>query len=147
MLEELVAAEALFIAIKETVQSGGDLVSVGQKLTEYFDLKSSIFKKGANKAKNTDEFWAMEKIKEYETQLKELMIYQGRAGLWDDFLKFQSEAKRQREQKEKADRVRRQKIKETAYNVFIAILIGIVGVTGIGVVALMIMIANGWRPQ
>lgn len=146
MLEELIAAEALFVAIKETVQSGGDLVSVGQKLTEYFELKSNIFKKGSNKSKNTDEFWAMEKIKEYEAQLKDLMIYQGRAGLWDDFLKFQVEARRERERKERADTLKRQKMKETAYNIFIAILIGLVGITGIGVVVLMIMIANGWRP-
>jgi hypothetical protein len=34
--------------------------------------------------------------------LQEMFIYQGRAGLWDDWLKFQADAKRKREAEAKA---------------------------------------------
>jgi cell division septal protein FtsQ len=32
-----------------------------------------------------------------------MMVYHGRAGLWDDWLKFQKEAKQRREAEEKAE--------------------------------------------
>jgi hypothetical protein len=41
-----------------------------------------------------------------------MMIYQGRSGMWDDWLKFQSDAKAEREEKERQatiEKVRKQK--------------------------------------
>jgi hypothetical protein len=45
---------------------------------------------------NAEEFAALEQIKQAEDQLRELMQYYGRAGLWDDFVKFQAEARKAR---------------------------------------------------
>ena len=39
-------------------------------------------------------------MKQQEEELKQMMIYAGRPGLWDDWLKFQSEAKRERDRRE-----------------------------------------------
>lgn len=144
MLAEIAAANAAFAVIKEALNNGGEIASVGAKLGEYFGLKSEIQKKAK---KDSSDFWELEKIKQQEEQLKEMLIYQGRAGLWDDWLQFQAAERRRRDKEAKALKAKQAKRKEMIYNVFIAILIGIVGVTGIGVVALMIMIANGWRPQ
>ena len=46
---------------------------------------------------------ALEEIKKQETYLKELMIWAGRPGLWDDWAKFQAQARVQRQQ-EQAER-------------------------------------------
>lgn len=146
MLAELAAANAAFAVIKEAINNGGDLVAAGSKLGEYFGLKSEISKKANDKGNGSDEFWALEKLKQNEKELQELMIYQGRAGLWDDWLKFQSEKKRERERLAKQEQLKKQKRKEMLYNIFVAILIGLTGITGVGVVVLMIMVANGWRP-
>ena len=51
MLAELAIANSAFAIIKETIKSGGELHSVANQVTSYFDSKSTIAKK-ANKANN-----------------------------------------------------------------------------------------------
>lgn len=102
MLAELAAANAAFAVIKEAVANSGELMAAGQKLYEYFDAKSAIQRKYEEKAKGAkstdlEEFMALEQLKHQEAELKQMMIYYGRAGMWTDWLKFQSEAKRKRE--------------------------------------------------
>jgi hypothetical protein len=101
MLAELAVCNAAFAVIKETVQNGGDIMAAGQKLFDFFDNKSAIQKK-ANSGNDMEAFAALEQIKNNEAELKRMMVYHGRAGLWDDWLKFQKEAKQRREAEEKA---------------------------------------------
>jgi hypothetical protein len=101
MLVELAAANAAFAVIKEAVQNSGDLMAAGQKLFDFFDNKNAIQKK-ANSGNDMEAFAALEQIKTQEAELKRMMIYHGRAGLWDDWLKFQKEAKQRREAEERA---------------------------------------------
>ena len=101
MLVELAAANAAFQVIKETVQNGGDIMAAGQKLFDYFDNTSKIQKK-AESDNDMEAFAALEQIKNNEAELKRMMVYHGRAGLWEDWLKFQKEAKQRREAEEKA---------------------------------------------
>jgi hypothetical protein len=108
MLAELAAANAAFAVIKEAVSHAGDISAAGQKLYEYFDSKAAIQRKYAEKAKNgkssdMEEFFALEKLKKQEEELKNIMIYQGRAGMWQDWLKFQVESKKKREAAMKAE--------------------------------------------
>ena len=98
---ELAACNAAFAVIKETVQNGGDIMAAGQKLFDFFDNKSAIQKKAAS-GNDMEAFAALEQIKNNEAELKRMMVYHGRAGLWDDWLKFQKEAKQKREAAEKA---------------------------------------------
>ena len=100
MLVELAAANAAFAVIKETVQNGGDIMAAGQKLFDFFDNKNALQKK-ANSGNDMEAFAALEQIKNNEAELKRMMVYHGRAGLWDDWLKFQKEAKQRREAAEK----------------------------------------------
>jgi hypothetical protein len=102
MLVELAAANAAFAVIKEAVQNSGDLMAAGQKLFDFFDNKNAIQKK-ANSGNDMEAFAALEQIKTQEAELKRMMIYHGRAGLWDDWLKFQKEAKQRREAEERAE--------------------------------------------
>ena len=101
MLVELAAANAAYAVIKETVQNGGDIMAAGQKLFDFFDNKNAIQKK-ANSGNDMEAFAALEQIKNNEAELKRMMVYHGRAGLWEDWLQFQKEAKHRREAAEKA---------------------------------------------
>ena len=139
MLVELAAANAAFAVIKEAVGNGGDLLAAGAKLGEYFGLKSEIAKKANSKGNNSEEFWALENLKKQEIQLKEMMIYQGRAGLWDDWLKFQSQKKREREEEAKRQQLKIARRKEMLYDIMVAVLVSILGATGVGVLVLMVM--------
>ena len=101
MLLELAAANAAFAVIKEAVQNSGDLMAAGQKLFDFFDNKNAIQKK-ANSGNDMEAFAALEQIKTHEAELKRMMIYHGRPGLWDDWLRFQKEAKEKRVAAERA---------------------------------------------
>ena len=102
MLAELAAANAAFAVIKQTIANGKEIYDAGNAASSYFDNKNKIQRKLNSKGNRSDieEFFALEKLKEQEQELQQLMIYAGRPGLWDDWLKFQSEAKRERDRKE-----------------------------------------------
>ena len=103
----------------------------GNAAYAYFNSKTQIQKNFTKKGKRQDleEFFALEKLKEQEEHLKELMIYAGRPGLWDDWLKFQSEAKRQRDHEElmrrKAILHRQEQLKQLA----MIFTVGLIGMT------------------
>jgi hypothetical protein len=108
MLAELAIANAAFAVIKEAVQNSGDIMNAGQALFDYFDVKSAIQKKANEKGigkSDIEEFMALEQLKRQEAELKQMMIYLGRPGMWQDWLKFQVEARQRREESEK-ERVR-----------------------------------------
>jgi hypothetical protein len=108
MLAELAIANAAFAVIKEAVQNSGDIMNAGQALFDYFDTKSVIQKKANEKGEgksDLEEFMALEQLKKQEAELKQMMIYQGRPGMWQDWLRFQVEARQRREQTEK-ERIR-----------------------------------------
>ena len=135
MLLELAAANAAFAVIKEAVQNSGDIMAAGESLFKYFDSKAEIQKKanakGGSDRGDLEEFMALEKLKKQEEELREMMIYQGRAGLWTDWLKFQLEAKKKREAAEREKLLRKQRIidriKDTGMIVLIIVLLGGLG--------------------
>lgn len=141
MLAELAAANAAYAVIKEAISNGGDLIAAGAKLGEYFGLKSEISKKASKKGNNSEEFWALEKLRQQEEELKTLMIYQGRPGLWQDWLEFQARQRRERDAEEVQERARVARRKEVVQAILIAILVAVIGLSLIGVV-LMAAIAS-----
>ena len=74
---------------------------------------------------------ALEQLKKQEEELKEMMIYQGRAGLWTDWLKFQLEAKKKREAAERERVLKRQRlidrIKDIGMIILVIVLLGGLG--------------------
>lgn len=142
MLAELAAANAAYAVIKETLANGGDLISVGGKLAEYVGLKQKIAAKSKENGGICDEFWALEKLRQQEEELKTLLIYQGRPGLWDDWLRFQ-ESKR----KEEAEQARQEKKKfadrrEMAKTIGLSLLIVLLCFSLVGVIVLAILVAR-----
>jgi hypothetical protein len=135
VLLELAAANAAFSVIKEAVANSGDIMNAGQALFQYFDNKAVIQKKASEKGGSDrgdlEEFMALEQLKKQEEELREMMIYQGRAGLWTDWLKFQLEAKKKREAAERERILRKQRIigriKDIAMIILIVVLLGGIG--------------------
>jgi hypothetical protein len=134
MIAEIMLANAAFGAIKETIQNGGDLLSAGQKLFDYFDAKSTIQKKAREGGMKSDleEFMALEKLKQQEAELKQMMIYQGRGGMWDDWQQFQVEARKKREKAEAEAKVKKMKrieaLKTTSMVILLVMMLGGLGV-------------------
>lgn len=136
MLAELALANAAFSVIKEAVSNSGDIMNAGQALFQYFDNKDAIQKKanskGGSDRGDLEEFMALEQLKKQEEELRVMMQWQGRAGMWTDWLKFQSDAKRKREEVERQKVLKRQRIidriKDIAMIGLIIILLGGLGV-------------------
>lgn len=109
MLAELAAANAAFNVIKAALANGKELSSLGSRVFDYFDNKAKIQERATQKGGGSDleEFMALERLRLQEEELRERMIYAGRPGLWNDWLKFQAQAARQR--RAAADAIARKK--------------------------------------
>ena len=151
MLAELAAANAAFGVIKQTVMNGKDLASAAHSIGEYIGIKEKLEKQGSKKknsfwsafkgkgANDLDEFMALEKIREQEHELKELMMLYGRHHLWDDWQRFQAKMRKQRrEEEEKARKKRKQIIEGTLLTILI-----IVGLGGLALVVWFAIFLKG----
>ena len=141
MLAELAAFNAGFAVVKQFVANGRDLSDCFGAIGQMVGAKEDLQKK-ANKKKNSvlsflggktendfEEFMALEKIKNVEKELETMMKLYGRAGLWDDWVRFQAEARRKRrEDALKEIKRRNQRNEIIAYIVAgIVLLAGLVG--------------------
>jgi hypothetical protein len=98
MLAEIAAANAAFAVIKGALANGKELHQLGSRVFDYFDNKAKIQENATKKGGGSDlaEFMALEQLKQQEEELRERMVYAGRPGMWNDWLKFQAQAARQR---------------------------------------------------
>jgi hypothetical protein len=135
MLAELAVANAAFSVIKEAVAHSGDIMAAGDALFKYFDSKAELQKKanekGGSSRGDLEEFMALEKLKQQEEELKQMMIYSGRGGMWDDWLAFQVKVKKKREADKRQKVLDRQRligrIKDVAMIILIITLLGGLG--------------------
>jgi len=139
MIAELAIANAAFAVIKETINNGGDILAAGQHIFGYFNSKAKIQKELNKKGSGNEleEFFALEALKQEEEELKEMMIYSGRAGMWDEWLQFQVEARRSRERDAAQERAKKLKFKrkiQDVVNIVMAVLLvstGLFAVVGL----------------
>jgi hypothetical protein len=136
MIAELAAANAAFGVIKETIANGKELYEAGQALADYFGLKAEIQKKAHEHGYKSDlqAFMATEQLKEYEDALKQMMIWQGRAGLWTDWLDYQRKMKESREAAERAEKAKKAKRKKQIVDWCVGIGLGISVLSAVGLV-------------
>ena len=107
MLAEIAAANAAFAVIKGALANGKELHQLGSRVFDYFDNKAKIQESATQKGGGSDlaEFMALEQLRQQEEELRERMVYAGRPGMWDDWVKFQAmAARKRREAKEAAAR-------------------------------------------
>lgn len=135
MLAELAACNAAFGIVKKFVQNGRSIADCAKQIGVIVESKDKLQKKVQKKrngfvgklkpqqATDLEEFMALESIKEAEAELKQLMIYHGRAGLWDSWLMFQKEARVNRRAAEKeAEKQREEFLYKLYCAVFLAVL-------------------------
>ena len=82
---------------------------------------------------------ALEQIREQEEQLKQIMIYTGRPGLWHDWQRFQAKARVARKEAEEAARRKRKQIIEITIVTFFLVL----GLTIMAAFVLLLMHSQG----
>ena len=137
MIAELAAFNAAYSVVKEFVANGKDLSDcfgfIGQMTTAKEDLKLRQAKKNGFTS-DAEEFAALEQMKKAEDDLRELMQYYGRAGLWDDFVKFQAEARKAR-LIERNERIKKINQRWQYASIIVAGGIGLIGMYAIFVVA------------
>jgi len=129
MLAELAAANAAFGIIKQFVSNGKELSGCVQQISDFVFSKEELEKKASKKklkggGTDLEEFMALEQIREKEEELKKMMIYLGRPGLWQDWQRFQAEARKSRRYQEKIAQKRKEELMEyLGYGIaFIAIV-------------------------
>ena len=138
------AANEAIGAIREmcsNIQDVSSIGAMGKDLTKLADAKEQI---QADAAKGDAEaFWALEDIKSKESQLKDLMVYGGRAHLWEDYCTFMSNRKQMRENEKKREEAKALAKKKAIQNGFLYVAVGIavVGVVG-GAVAFLLWLIS-----
>ena len=135
------AANEAIGAIKEMC---GNIQSVGQmgpQLTQLADSKEEIQKRAADGS--MEDFFALEDIRNKEAEIKQMFIYQGRAGLWDDYQKFMQNRKELREKERKRAEAKKLAKRKAIQNGFLyaAVGIAVLGVVG-GAVALLLWLIS-----
>jgi hypothetical protein len=142
MLVELAAANAAFAVIKEAIANSGEIASAARSVVDWFNAKNDLQKKVEEKPENQrsdlEEFFALEELKRQQQELKELMIYKGRPGLWNDWLAFQVKARQAREATER-ERIRsaaekKKKRGELLQNILLGFWITVLGLVLAGII-------------
>src|SRR6056300_938345 len=123
-----IANEAIS-AIKEFAGHVSSVGEMGKDLTKLADAKAELQKSAADG--DMEAFWALEDIKRHEAEVKQMFIYNGRAGLWDDYCNFIANRKQLRENERKRAEAKRLAKKKAIQNGF---LYGAVGIAVLGAV-------------
>jgi hypothetical protein len=127
MIAEIAAANAAFAVIKGALANGKELHQLGSRVFDYFDNKAKIQENATKKGGGSDleEFMALEQLKQQEEELKERMVYAGRPGMWNDWIKFQAAAARRRREAKEAAAREAEKRKQQLENMAEYIAIGV----------------------
>ena len=146
MIAELAAFNAGFQVIKTFVANGRDLSdaagAIGKMVGAKEDLKRRQNKQkksvmsflGGKRESDFEEFMALEKIIELEKEMVSMMRLYGRPGLYDDWVRFQAEARKIRRDEEIAAKKKRSKQIE-----FLAWILGLI-IIAAGLVGLMLWV-------
>lgn len=139
MLAELAAVNSAFSIVKQFVANGRDLSDCFQQISTITNAKEDL-KNRHQKKKNSfwgslsgktdtdiEEFMALEKIKQAEYELESMIKIYGRAGLWEDWIRFQAEA-RKRRIKEKEDAKKASLKRYNYFSYAVGALVFIVGI-------------------
>ena len=142
MLAEIAAANAAFSVIKKAIQNTGDITKAGKAIGDFVFAKDMLKKTGERKknsiwskalgreANDLEEFMALEELKQKEEELRSMMQLYGRGGLWNDYIKFCAEARKQREYQKKEREKFIEHLKEVVLGIVI-LLVSIGGLAGI----------------
>ena len=143
MLVELAAFNAAYATVKATLSAGRDIADcaagIGKMMSAEADLKEKASKKKdsiwfalAGKDTNDfEEFMALETIRNQRAELLQTLQLYGRAGLKDDFLRFEvAQRKKRRDERAEMKRQKEALIEKFLYGLIALILLaGLAGLT------------------
>mgnify|MGYP007047401627 FL=1 len=143
MLAELAAFNAAYATVKATLSAGRDIADcaagIGKMMSAEADLKEKASKKKdsiwfalAGKDTNDfEEFMALETIRNQRAELLQTLQLYGRAGLKDDFLRFEvAQRKKRRDERAEMKRQKEALIEKFLYGLIALILLaGFAGLT------------------
>jgi len=133
MLAEIAAANAAIAVIRTALKNGKDVLDCGTQVRNFVNAKADLEKKASKKRNSVfasgtlDGFLELEKIKKQENELREMMQLYGRAGMYDDWLKYQAQCRRERLAAIEARRKRNKQI----FEIVMIVLLICVGLTGL----------------
>ena len=146
--EAIAAVELANQAINGIKELASHVTSVGQmgkQLTQLADAHDELEKE--SEQGSMEAFWALENIKKKEYEIKQLFIYAGRPGLWDDYQTFIRNRKEMKKKAAERERLKKLAKKRAIKNGLIytaAVLAGCLAVAG-GVWLLLAIIAMKGR--
>ena len=129
-------------AIKEFAGYVSSVGEMGKDLTKLADAKEELEKSAADG--DMEAFWALEDIKKHEAEVKNMFIYNGRPGLWDDYCKFINNRKQMRanaKKREAQKKARRKKLIKD-WSIGIAVTVGALSAIGLAVYLLYWIIST-----
>jgi hypothetical protein len=120
-------------AIKEFAGHVESVGAMGKDLTKLADAKDELEKSA--KDGDMEAFWALEDIKKHEAEVKNMFIYAGRPGLWDDYCRFIANRKQLRENERKRVEAKKKARKKAIKDWAIGISITVGALTAVGIAA------------
>ena len=143
MLAELAIINGAIATIKTTIAHGHDLSKAASSIAKFVTAEEDI-RERANAKKNSmfskllgkdtgdfEEFMHLEEISQKREELREILQLYGRPGMYNDWVKYQSEARKKRQE---AREEQKKALEKLVRNITIAILV-IVIVSGLLAVA------------
>lgn len=122
MIAELMVANQCFDVLKKTVMNGRDIMSAGNAISKFVQAeeelqargnakKNSIWRRiGGSDGSDLEEFMALEQIAAKKAELRSMMQLYGRGGMYNDFVRFQAEQRKKRQEAIEDQRKRRQRL-------------------------------------
>ena len=149
MLAELAACNAAYQIIKTAVSNGSELAKCGKAISDFTLNKDAIQKKAQDRGTNLDgsksdleEFLALDELRRKEAELRSMMQLYGRANLYNDYVKFCAEARRNRQEAKAEARRKSLKLQDNIMlAIYWAVSIGL-ALTVLGIFALILKEAS-----
>ena len=122
MIAELMIANQCLDVLKKTVMNGRDIMSAGKAISKFVQAeeelqargnakKNSIWRRiGGSNGSDLEEFMALEQIAAKKAELRSMMQLYGRGGMYNDFVRFQAEQRKKRQEAIEDQRKRRQRL-------------------------------------
>lgn len=132
-----VALEALQ-TVRGLLEEGKGIAEAGRDLGKFFDAKEKIETRIASGKAGDEEFWELEKIRAAEKQFYEQMDWYGRAGLKDDYLRWQRTRKELREKEKKREEARRLAKKKAIRDGLVILAVSLAVLSAVGILGLFL---------
>jgi len=138
IFEAIAAIKVANDAIAAIKEMAGNVQSVGQlgsHLTKLTDAEDEIRQK-ANQG-DMDAFFALEKINQEKKSIREMMIYGGRAGLWEDWQRFQATRRELRQKEQQRIAAKKARKRRMMIDITVGTLLALSILTAVGFIGFL----------